>query len=71
MSDEEISRDPETRGSKARSSTDSSFSPKDAVALFFQQLDSALESTNKLFAEIDVKIGLQNIDEVNRSTFMH
>ena len=36
MSDEEISRDPETRGSKARSSTDSSFSPKDAVALFFQ-----------------------------------
>ena len=29
------------------------------------------ESTNTLFAEIDVKIGLQNVDEVSRSTFMH
>ena len=49
MSDEEISRDPETRGPEARSSTDSSFSPKNALALFSQQLYSALGKHKQTF----------------------
>jgi hypothetical protein len=67
MSDEEISRDPETRGPEAKSSTDSSCSPEDSLVLFSQQLDSALGKNKKeLFAEIDVTICLKNVDRFSR-----
>ena len=53
MSDEEISRDPETRGRQARSNTDSLCSPEDALVLFSQQLDSALGKNKKELFRID------------------
>lgn len=47
MSDEEITRDPDTCGPEARNI--SSFSPEDELSLFSQHLDSALGKLKKLF----------------------
>ena len=45
------------------------FSPEHTLVLFSQQLDSDLgKHKKKLSAEIDVTIGLQNVDKVSRST---